>query len=180
MNTFRYLALAGLLFFSPLVFSSDFVFFGSLSDGGETFVETDDEQDLRAGGLLQFSAGLENKLSSDLLIQAMFGLKFDGITASDGEASFIRYPIDVSLIKRTEQFELGMGFTYHTDPQLNIDINGLPNLRVNFDNALGMTLGMGLRSNKLGAGLRLTFIDYEVDNWTVDGNSLGLYLSLNL
>lgn len=177
MIKIKYFALISSLIFSPLVFSSDFVFFGALSNGGETLAETTDGQDLRAGGLLQFSAGIENPVSDDLVLQTMFGLKFDSITASDGDASFARYPIDVSLIKRTEKFELGMGLSYHMNPKF--DINGAISGTLNFDDALGTTLAMGIRSNKAAIGARFTFIDYKGGGFTVDGNNLGLYCSLN-
>lgn len=181
MIKIKYFALISSLLFSPVAFSSDLVLFGALSGGGAKLAETSDGNELRAGGFVQLSGGLEHKFSETLVLQSMLGWKFDSVTASDGDASFDRFPIDVNIISRMEKFEISLGLSYHINPKYKIQIDGLGSNTVSFDDAVGPSVGLGMLVNEnLNMGLRFTNMDYEVGNVSVDGNSLAIYMSTTI
>jgi hypothetical protein len=153
---------------------------------GATFTSGDSDK-IKAGELLSFAAGIVQPIGESWEVQAGLGWKFDTITATNGDITFDRYPLDLLLFYRpTEKFRIGLGGSYHLNPKLSSS-GAASGLDVEFDNALGFAVEAGYFFGHVSPegtprgmylGVNYTAIDYTVANTdvAVDGNSIGLIL----
>lgn len=175
------LAVAAALFFPVSSNAVDIFLQGGLHTGGDdlvtaTFTNGDTEK-LKGGGLFSFSAGLGSDVAENLEARLMAGVKFDTIEADNGDAKFVRYPIEALLMyKSGEKVYVGGGLSYHLNP--SISGSGLAGgLNIDFDNALGLVVELDyMLSNGGYLGVKLTSIDYEVNGQSASGNSIGAIL----
>ncbi|MDH5472682.1 MAG: hypothetical protein OEY87_10955 [Gammaproteobacteria bacterium] len=142
-------------------------------------------ESINAGELLSGSVGMISDISESLKLRASIGIKFDAISAVNGDISFTRFPLEGMLFtNNAEGFNFGAGITYHLAPEL--DASG-PVLSGNvpFDDALGFVAEVDyLLSEKAYLGFKLTSIDYEIENAfpgtpAVDGNSFGIVIGVS-
>lgn len=170
--------------------SAGFVLTGEVAFGGDDLVlVSGDSGDLQAGQLLNLGIGYDFDLNpaKTVLLRTGINYKFDSVDASNGEADFDRFPLDILVISRVGHFALGAGITYHLSPTFEATINGVSS-RIKFDDSLGFLLQAGyLVSERVELGARLTLIDYKSNELLlltsgaitnkVDGDSFGLYVS---
>lgn len=162
---------------------------GEIAFGGDDMVVVTGGGDLQAGQLLNLGIGYDFDLNAAKTLRLRTGInyKFDSVDASNGEADFDRWPLDVLLISRQGNFSLGAGITYHLSPSYEASVNGV-STSIDFDDSLGFLLQAGyLMSERLEIGARVTLIDYETDRPIVsiggtltnkvEGDSIGVYLS---
>lgn len=162
---------------------------GEIAFGGDDMVVVSGGEDLQAGQLLNLGIGYDFDLNAAKTLRLRTGInyKFDSVDASNGEADFDRWPLDVLLISRQGNFSLGAGITYHLSPSYEASVNGV-STSIDFDDSLGFLLQAGyLMSERLEIGARFTLIDYETDRPIVsiggtltnkvEGDSVGVYLS---
>jgi hypothetical protein len=183
-------ALFAFLVLTPLnTQAAGMVLTGEIAFGGDDMVVVSGGEDLQAGQLLNLGIGYDFDLNAAKTLRLRTGInyKFDSVDASNGEADFDRWPLDVLLISRQGNFALGAGITYHLSPTFEATINGVTN-RVDFDDSLGFLLQAGyLVAERIELGARVTLIEYESDQPLlmtngaiankVDGDSFGLYVS---
>ena len=131
-----------------------------------------------AGALFSLGVGVGLDLAPNVESRITFGIKTDDTTASNGDISFTRYPIDVLFLYKTGDWKLGAGITYHLNPKLEGG-GVVSGLRADFDDALGVLLEADYDLRIMYLGARVTFIEYEsiptatVRRATIDGNSIG-------
>lgn len=179
-----------LLAFMPLgTQAAGVVLTGEIAFGGDDLAVVSGGNDLKAGQLLNLGIGYDFDLSADksLRLRAGINYKFDNVNATNGDATFDRWPLDLILVSRQGNFSLGAGLTYHLSPTFEATVNGSTS-RVNFDDSPGFLLQAGyLMAERIELGLRVTLIEYEspqpvvmtsgaVTN-KVDGDSIGLYIT---
>jgi hypothetical protein len=183
-------ALFAFLVLTPLnTQAAGMVLTGEIAFGGDNMVVVSGGEDLQAGQLLNLGIGYDFDLNAAKTLRLRTGInyKFDSVDASNGEADFDRWPLDVLLISRQGNFALGAGITYHLSPTFEATINGVTN-RVDFDDSLGFLLQAGyLVAERIELGARVTLIEYESDQPLLmtsgaitnklDGDSFGLYVS---
>lgn len=135
-----------------------------------------DSESIEAGGLISFAAGLVSEIDEGLELRTTIGIKFDSITASNGELDFTRYPISAMLFKKGEVFNAGIGATYHLNPEF--ESSGFAgDFSASFDNAFGFVAEIDYKlGEKAYVGLKATIIDYEIGSSKVDGNSFGIVI----
>ncbi len=139
---------------------------------GATFTNGSSES-IHAGGLLDLSVGVRFDVADNLETQFTIGYRFDSIDATNGSIEWTRVPLEGKIFYLADDFRIGGGFTYHLNPTLEGD--GVATSKFDFDNATGFVFEVDyLGWQQVFLGLKLTSIDYEVDNITVDGNSTGL------
>jgi hypothetical protein len=180
-----------LLAFTPLNASAaGMVLTGEIAFGGDDLAVVSNGNDVQAGQLLNLGIGYDFDLNAakTLRLRAGINYKFDSVDASNGEADFDRWPLDLILISRQGNFSLGAGITYHLSPTYEDTINGSSS-RIDFDDSLGFLLQAGyLTTERLEVGVRVTLIEYEssqpllqLSSGTfvnkVDGDSFGIYIS---
>ena len=168
-----------------------FVLTGEIAFGGDDLViVSGGGGDLQAGQLLNLGIGYDFDLNTAKTLRLRTGInyKFDSVDASNGEADFDRWPLDVLVITRQGNFALGAGITYHLSPTLEDNIDGISS-RINFKDSLGFLLQAGyMVAERIELGVRATLIEYKSDQPLlqlssgtivnkIDGDSFGLYVS---
>jgi hypothetical protein len=181
-----------LLAFMPLnAPAAGMVLTGEVAFGGDDLTVVSGGEDLQAGQLLNLGIGYDFDLNpaKTLLLRAGINYKFDSVDASNGEADFDRWPLDLILVSRQGNFSLGAGITYHLSPSYEATINGF-STEVDFDDALGFLLQAGVMvTPTMELGARVTMIEYEPAQPTVmfpsltpidkvDGDSFGIYVTI--
>lgn len=150
--------------------------------GGETLIEVvlDDgsTDEINTGQGLYLSGGIGTTFSDGKYdAQATFGWKFTGISASNGDIDWVRFPLEGLIFLNHEKLRLGGGLTYH----INNSLKGsgvASSLNADFDNALGFVFeGQYRITDAILMGARATLIEYEIDSVSIDGNSFGVSLT---
>lgn len=164
---------------------------GEIAFGGDDLVIVSGGEDLHAGELLNLGIGFDFDLNAakTLLLRTGINYKFTAVEASNGDAYFDRWPLDLILVWRQGNASLGAGLTYHLSPSYEIDANGITS-EADFDDALGLLLQAGFMvTPTMELGVRVTMIEYEPSvplTWwpsgapidKVDGDSFGFYVSV--
>lgn len=103
--------------------------------------------------------------------------KYVGITASNGDVTFTRFPLEAMVFYPWSWGRVGAGLTYHLNPELSS--SGVPGgLNVDFDNAVGGVIQAEYRpSENLGFGLRYTALDYSLGGTDINASGVGLTIS---
>ena len=175
-----------LLFYSVSGYAKEWLFQAGLEHGGDEIVKTyydnGDNQTIRGGGLLYLAVGgifpTAPVSSPSLETQVSVGWKFDSSTAENGDVDWDRFPIELLQFHKTENWRFGGGLTYHLNPKLE-GSGDASHIQADFDNALGYVVEVDYLTNEeLMIGVRATFIDYEVNSVSVDGNSIGLLVGV--
>lgn len=173
-----------------------------ISYGGDTIAtikyNNGDEEDLKAGGLIYFAAGLGLDIpSTPVTVQLTAGYQFNESTADNGEATFDRNTLEAQLFYRQGNHRFGVGAVQHNAPEFIGKIDGQPDIRAEFEDATGFSLeynylpvsiNFPFKDSRVGFSLRYVSIDYEakslnggpVQPKTLSGNHVaaGLYLYL--
>jgi hypothetical protein len=160
--------------------AANLFFEGGVHFGGDklatAYSSSGPDQNLRAGQLLSMAVGMQTMLADSLQGRVSLGFKIDRITASNGNATFTRVPLEALLMHQSGNFMLGGGIAYHLSPKF--DFNATPSTTVNFDDALGLVLGFdyngkGKFEHDWYVGGRVTLINYKVSGVSISGNSIG-------
>lgn len=160
----------------------DLVF--GLGFGGDTLAEvefTDGSSDeIKAGSGLMFGLNFTKKIESDtqqpLFVKTGFNYIFDSISAENGDADFSRFPLEVSIGTQIKRLQISAGATYHINPALDIEFDGLGSGKATAENAFGIILDatyiipMKKRQNDLIVGLKYTNIEYDFSDDSYDGS----------
>lgn len=153
-----------------LTFGGDKLAEVEVSNGGNT-----DNVDIDAGELFYIAGGLIIPFSdTGFSLQTTIGWHRDGVVASNGDASFERFPLELIPFYNYKRHRIGAGLTYNLSPELDLDDAG--GSKVEFDDALGYVIeydyvfGKSALDGGLMLGARYAFIQYEVDS--IDGTSV--------
>lgn len=155
--------------------------------GGDTLVNvtftSGDTASIRANRGVYIGGGvsLVNE-AQDVETEISLSYKIDDITASNGDVTWTRWPIDAVVFYRWPTIRLGAGATYHLDPKLHSS-GVVSGLNVEFKDSLGFLLQMDYRIDKrINIGLRYTMMDYEVQGSgaSVSANGIGVIFSGSL
>ncbi len=147
--------------------------------GGETMVDTGKEE-LKTNAGLIFGGFVQIPLSqgNPQPVFAKLGLSYmrDSVSASDGDASFDKFPLDLLIMTQVNNVKIGAGLTYHLNPTYEQDTDYDGSYEVEFDNALGFMIegDLTLPNSNVEFGLRYTKIDYEFNGFEIDGNGFAL------
>ncbi len=106
--------------------------------------------------------------------------KVDDITASNGDVTWSRWPIDALAFYRWNKVRLGGGLTYHINPKLS-GSGVASGINLTFKDSLGYLLQADWRiTEKMNLGARYTMLDYGLSGSTtskVHSNGLGIVFS---
>jgi Outer membrane protein beta-barrel domain len=149
--------------------------------GGDAIAEVvftnGDRETIRANEGFYFGGGASMLTDSrNMEIELSAAFKIGGVTGSNGEVDWRRFPLEALWFHRFERVRVGGGLTYHVNPKL--DGSGvIGGLDTKFDNALGVVLQGDWRFNEnFTVGLRYTSIEYKVSGASAKakGNGLGV------
>ncbi len=130
---------------------------------------------IKANDGIYFGGGASILLDSkDIEIETTLSYKYTSITASNGDITWTRFPLDALVFYRMPKYRLGGGLTYHMSPKLSSS-GVVGGLNVKVDDALGVVLqGDYLLTPKLNMGLRYTNLSYKANGVTAKSNGAGI------
>jgi hypothetical protein len=99
-------------------------------------------------------------------------VKYQGLHASNGDLTWIRFPLDALVFYRLQSFRLGGGLTYVIHPRLK-GSGEASNVDATLDNAAGVVLQGDYLMGRVSLGLRYTLLDYKLGGNTVKSSGLG-------
>jgi outer membrane protein with beta-barrel domain len=112
--------------------------------------------------------------SKNIETEVTANVKYASITASNGDITWIRYPLEALVFYRMPQFRVGGGVTYHVGPKLS-GSGVVGGLNVKVDDALGVVLqGDYLFTQKASLGLRYTNLSYKANGVSANSNGVGV------
>ncbi len=165
-----------------------------LTSGGDTLASATfsggQTETIKAGGLIHFAAGVVwTPPEIPFAGQFMMGYHVDSISADNGDLRFSRYPFELlALYTGAGKLRLGAGLRYVLSPNLKVDVGGVSNTRVDYQDTVGVIAEVGWQfSPTAWLALRSTFENYKVSTingnnvvstGTIDGNSVGLYVGV--
>jgi len=135
-------------------------------------------EDINAGALFSIGVGVifHTQLAAGPETQFTFNWKSDFTTASNGDLSFDRYPIELIQFYRLNKMRAGAGISYHVNPTLN-GSGFAAKRQTSYDNALGYVFEMDYDiTPTIYLGGRVTIIEYQNSQQPerrYDGHSLG-------
>lgn len=154
--------------------------------GGDTLINvtfTDGStQSIRANELLSLGGGVSIvNDAGDIETELTLSYKFGMVSASNGDVTFSRWPLDALVFYRLPELRLGGGLTYHLGPELS-GSGFAGGLNLDFDDALGLLLQADYRvTPKINLGIRYTSLDYKLRvngaSATVRSNGVGVVFS---
>jgi len=161
------------------------VFVAGFDTGGDKLLtvtfDNGESDSIRANQGLYAGGGISVLTDSkDIEFQGTLAIKYDGVSASNGSATFTRLPLDALVFYRWEKFRLGAGLTYVMNPK--VKTSGLPpapglpsqDLNVTLDNAVGGLVQADFLLGRVAIGLRYTALDYKFQGNTIKASGAGL------
>lgn len=163
---------------STPVWADGLVLEGDLSFGGDDVVEVSGGPDFKAGEGIRLAIGYSWDINSEeTKLVSTFGYMFKFDSYENGDADFQRFPLEVLLSQQLDKVAISAGASYHINPKLSVDADGIGDGTAKFDDALGFTASVAYRlDQEVEVGLKATAIDYEIGNAEVSGNNVGLYV----
>ena len=152
--------------------------------GGDTLVTViftnGDRENIKANQGLFLGGGV-SIVTDDKAIETEISLsyKVDDITASNGDVTWSRWPLDALVFYRWDKVRVGGGLTDHFGPKLS-GSGVISGLNVSFKTSLGAILQADWRiTDKMNLGARYTMLDYDLKNTNtkVKSNGLGIEFS---
>ena len=155
------------------------VFKAGYDTGGDTIVTAvftnGSTKSIKANEGIYFGGGASFLLDSkDIEIETTLSIKYTSITASNGDVTWTRFPLEALVFYRAPKFRVGGGLTYHLSPKLSgSGVAG--GLNVNVDDALGVVLqGDWLITQKASLGLRYTNLSYKANGVKANSDGVGV------
>ncbi|SHO55734.1 outer membrane beta-barrel protein [Vibrio quintilis] len=156
--------------------------------GGDTMLESfyasGGSDKIKANQGISYFGGIDYRFSKSFIARGTIGYKSDDISASNGEISFSRVPLEFTLFHEFNQHRLGAGLAYHTSVSFECNITALCNSTVDFKDASGFLVQYEyafapLTIGRFGLGVKYTNIEYETESGgqTFDGSGFDFHLS---
>jgi len=100
-------------------------------------------------------------------------VKYLGLHASNGDVTWLSYPLDALFFYRRQSFRLGGGLTYAIKPRVK-GTGDASYIDMKFDDAVGVVLQVDYLLESVNLGLRYTILDYKGGGNTIKGNGVGV------
>ncbi len=144
-----------------MTYGGDSIYTATYTSGGSTSIKAGSLVQLGIGGLYQFE---NNPLA--LMLSANY--HFDSSTASNGDMSFNRFPIEaLAYYTGKERFRIGGGMRVVNSPESSLTINGATT-KYTFDNTTGLVVEVGYQMAPRG-WLNFRFVSEKYQVKTSNG-----------
>jgi hypothetical protein len=147
--------------------------FGGLSGGGDELARVrfadGYSESIDAGGLFHLAAGVVIKPpQSPLALQATIGWQSDSVSASNGDVTFTRYPIELlGFWHGIPGWRLGGGARFVNGAEFESDVNGFSDT-VTYKDTVGLVLETGFNIFP-GGWLNLRYVDEDYEPESING-----------
>jgi len=156
-------------------FGGDVLLSGPYTDGS-TWEAKANQGLVLNGGVVMVTGSFETQLT--------VGYKFGGPEAKNGSVTFSEVPIDLMEFYRTSNVRMGLGISYLSNPQLEVNLpSGSINGTYKFDSVVAPVVQIGWAPEKLpfSIDLRYTMAKFKQSGIAnakdINGNVTGLYMS---
>ena len=113
----------------------------------------------------------------NLETEVTLGWKYTGVTASNGELKFTRFPLEALVFYPWEFVRVGGGLAYHINPTLDRS-GAVSGSDEDYDNAAGAIAQIDYRpSDNLTLGLRYTLLEYSRAGGNSSADGIGITVS---
>ena len=149
-------------------FGGDSIYTGVFTNGTSKSV--------RGGSLIQIGIGaLWQSDQAPLALMLSTNYHWDNVTASNGELSFHRFPIEMlAYYTGAERFRIGGGLRIVNSPEASATVNGVTD-KIIFDNATGVVGEIGYQLADHGwLNFRLVSEKYQGKTHTIGGATTSL------
>lgn len=162
---------------------------GGFASGGDTLATVNftdgSSETLKAGSGISIGAFTIIPLSDNgVALKLAANYLHDSVTATNGEVTFTRLPLDALVLKQMNKWQVAAGLTYHLNPQYESTFNS--GSKIDADNALGLRLEANYQvySNSflaMNIGASYTNIEYSFVGVTkkYDGSSVAITTGLS-
>ncbi len=139
---------------------------------------------LRAGGLYHANAGVLIPIGdeSDFSVQVTAGYLYDEISSNvtvNDRASFSRFTFEAIPFYNFGRQRIGLGVTAHFEPEYEQNAS-IGDVNFTFDDAVGGFVQYDLMYDQsISGGIRLDYIEYEVDNFVLEAPSIGMHVTFH-
>lgn len=124
------------------------------------------------GGGIAFIPG-----NTNFETQLTLAWKYTGVTASNGDISFTRFPVEALAFYNWDYFRVGGGLTYHLNPKLK-RTGAVTGGSVDFSSRVGAVAQVDYRiTENVAVGLRYTAITYTSSGRDIRGDGFGVAIS---
>ncbi|MFM2600176.1 outer membrane beta-barrel protein [Vibrio fortis] len=166
----------------------DFVIGAGYDFGGETMstwqYSNGDSDKVESNDGLLFYGGVDVPVTEAWRARATVGYKGTSTSASNGDVTFDRIPLELLALYNINNHNFGAGVTYHTSVEYTCDVTNICDFTIPFEDSLGFIaqyeyqIPVG-KDNRIALGARYTHIDYTVkeNNQTIDSGGFGLNIS---
>mgnify|MGYP006144240693 CR=1 FL=1 len=184
------------LLFSVAAQAADPHFYAGLGFdvGGEKIIEVNyaggGSDSIYAGTGFHLAVGTDVDFGSEYMMRGTIGYKQGGVSASNGDASFSRMPLELTGYRFFGLHGIGAGITHQQNIQAECDFGGgiCGVDKVDFDDATGLLIEYLYRvrredSNKgFSVGVRLGGIEYRAEGGGEDisGGFIGANIGITL
>ena len=157
---------------------------GGVDFGGETIAtatfSSGSTESIKANEGVYFGGGVSILLDSKAIeIETTLSYKYTSITASNGDITWTRYPLEVLAFYRMPKFRLGGGLTYHLSPKLKAS-GAAGSFNVTVDDALGVVLQADyLFTPKFSVGGRYTILEYKANGVPAKSDGVGITIGFS-
>ena len=109
--------------------------------------------------------------------QLTIAWKYTGVTASNGDITFTRFPIEALVFYNWDYFRLGGGLTYHLNPKLK-RTGVVAGGSIDFSSRVGAIAQLDYRiTENVAVGVRYTAITYTGGGRDIRGDGFGVAIS---
>lgn len=147
-----------------------------LTGGGDTIAtakySNGTSQNINAGGLVQLGGGVLWQ-ASDIPLATQFSVNYhvDGFSASNGDGTFDRMPIELAFFYTgVDKWRFGGGVRFVQSPKYKSHIDNVSDQQLNFKNTTGLLIegGYGFTPH-MWLSLRLVSEKYKPTTYTANG-----------
>lgn len=152
-----------------------------LTNGGDRLFTANyvdgESEDINAGELFQFGAGVQwNASNSPLALAVSINYHGDTANASNGKANFKRYPLEAIAYYRTaNSWRFGLGVRYVMSPTATYQVDNVTDEELSFDDAVGAVAEIGYGfTPSVWLNLRGVNEKYQPETFRVNGTTVNV------
>ena len=154
---------------SPYKFS----LFAGITDGGDKLasISYEDEkgkdaggENIKAGDFLNIGAGVEYSFNKVWSLQSNIGYFVDTDSADNADVKITRFVLEtIPYYHINEKFKLGIGLTFHLNPEFENDYTNILKSKTEFENATAAVFSLGYKIHMSSwFELRYVPMDYSI------------------
>ncbi|MDA3139646.1 hypothetical protein I8F95_12365 [Vibrio metschnikovii] len=142
--------------------------------------------DVKSNEGISIFGGIDINLAQNITVRGTVGYKFDSISATNGDVSFSRVPLELIVFKGFNNHKIGAGITHQKNVKFECKVKGICSGDVEFDDATGFVAQYEyafapakMSKNHFAIGVKYTNIEYSTPllHKDIDGSGFDVHLA---